>query len=347
VDREHAAGRRRRRRLIAAIIALALGATLGAAAPQAFAGPKEAKQRDEPSITLTVNPRAARTNRHIDVSGRVWPVEVVGENVTLSVQRKAPRGRWTPVTLAGLQVFFYAPLTWEGTLTTEITGPTASLQSWTGRVTYELWNADPDTDRINVGHYAEYSMTKATGTYTWTDGGEDWKGDKMQHWSLTYSGTPVQDSGSLRWYFAEATVGAGTIPIDSYEATAVHALTGVLVVTWEDGTVETLPGIASGVAAWIWPDARSPEAPRPVLEPGGLMRGSYVRTDSPSAGFTESSRWVLEPSDYIFYDQLGRSGFYDWEYTPTKKGLYRVRVSGAQTADHRAFRSSWHKVTVR
>lgn len=348
MGRQHAdTGRRSHRRLIVSLLALALGATLGGAAPQAFASSRDAKQRYQPS--LVVEAYSLPDLKEIGVSVSVYPVEIVGESVTISLQRKASGGRWTPVTAHREMVDFWAPTTWAGTFTTEITAPPLWSQVWTGLVTYKIERPDPDPAKAFIDvSYADYSLIEAIGTYTWTDGGESWKNDRMQHWSMTYPGTRVDDWGSLRVYFWKTTLGAETVPIDSYEGSAFHRYTGVPEINWEDGTVEKLFETPSGVGAWIWPDlVGSPLAPRPLLEPSGGMSGSYVRTASPSVGYTESSQWNLAPSDDEFADPLGRHGGSITFFEHAKKGTYRVRVSGARTADHRAFQSSWHNVTVR
>jgi hypothetical protein len=347
MEREPAAGPRSHRRLIMLLLALTVGATLGAAAPRALAALGDAKQRYQP--TFVVDASSTPGDNTVSVSVSVCPVEIVGEYVAISVQRKASGRRWTPVTSHREQVDFWAPTAWAGTFTTEITAPPHWSQVWTGLVTYKIEppDSDPVKTFIDVS-YADYSLTEAIGTYTWTDAGEEWRNDRMQHWWMTYPGTRVEDMGALRVYFWKTNLGAETVPMDSYEGSAFHRYTGVPEVNWEDGTVEKLWETPSGVGAWIWPDlVGSPLAPRPLLEPSGRMTGSYVRAASSPTGSTESSRWNLAPSDDEFADPLGRHGGSITFFEHLKKGLYRVRVSLASTADHPAHKSSWYNVRVR
>jgi hypothetical protein len=278
------------------------------------------------------------------VSGRVSPIAMVGELVLLSLQRKAPNGRWTQVSAREEQVRYVPPKSWQGTFNTEITSSPSWSQSWKGRVTYTL----ADTDLI--GHYAEYTMTSATGIYTWTDSGEDWMNDGVQRWWLTYSGTPVQDMGGLRWYFAKhlfAPSALEGIAGDSYEGSAFHNLSGIPTITWADGTIETLPVTPSGVGAWIWPVSGSSDGPRPLLEADLHMRGTQVTPSWPSVGSTESLDWDLGSSDPALPVLEERSGFYFSDsFTAKKKGLYRARTTITSTFDHYGFQTPWRTFTV-
>lgn len=331
----HDVGRRSHRRLIVCVLALALGATLGIAAPQAVAGPMGAHVRYGAAVSLKAT-YAQHSSKHIIVTGEAWPVEMVGQYVVISVQRKSPSGKWTAVTSARRQVLFLAPFTWQGTfnITDVFADHNVGTLIWQGQVTYQLVDVELDIYR------ADYELVSAMGTCTQTGFGSQWKSGENHDFSWAYNGTPVDDLGSLNWYFAESPLLG--VARDSYDGVSWHTTTGLRIVTWDDGSVTTseAQALAQGV---IWPLDGSTGA-RPTLD-GVNMIGS--REESYSTGYTESLEWSLAPSETDFNDEVERGGAYSWSFTPKKKGTYRVRATIAKTADHPAAKSDWHTVKVK
>lgn len=325
-----AAGRRSRRRLVMSLMALAVGATLGAGAPQALAGPRHAKQGVAPRMTLKVRPSSSRPNKIITVTGAVWPVEIVGENIALSVQRKALSGKWTAVSLARRQVQYAPPASWQGTFDSRLdwVGMThGTMENWQGQVSY----GSPKTDL--QFHYVDYSMTSATGSLTALYYIDSDAGVTM----AAYSGTPVDDYGSLRWYFAESRgTDEGTIPKDSYVGGTQHEATGMWTTIWFDHTTTVADNMREQSHGDIWlPE----DGPRPLGADGHM---SGTRSRIPGPGLTHVSEWDLTSSELVV-----PYGTYSWKYTPKKKGLYRVRAAIAKTANHAASKSPWRNLTVK
>jgi hypothetical protein len=344
MEPEHPAGRSRW--IVALLLALALGATLGAIgatlgaiAPHARAVPVGVIIRYQPLITITTSPASARLRKPINVSGVVRPVETVGEFVTLSVQRKTPKGKWAQVKSAQLPVQFTAPTYWTGPFNIEIAFPNAaSTTRWQGQVMYERTYTNLDF------HYADYEMISATGVCTEAGSG----GSGTRSFSTTYfSETSLWDAGTIRWYFADSTGapgGLGGIAGDSYEGSASHDMIGLSTRTWDDGTVEQDPNSEVYISGEIWPLSDPTGLPRPVLDPDLQMLGSRVRT---LHGYTETVDWNLHQSQPDLPVLAERGGTYSWQYTPTKKGVYRLRTAMAQTADHYACQTPWRTVTVK
>jgi hypothetical protein len=336
MDREYAAGRRSHRRLIVSIVALALGATLGATAPQALAGPGE-PMPGLPSITLRVSPTASSPRMAIKVVGEVMPVDSVGKFVTLTVQQKSRRGKWTGVSSAKVQVMFTPPPEWMGKFNMVVIGPSMSLTGdWKGQVLYE----SPKT--AVFGHYVDYSMTSATGTSASSGG------DGPITW--TYTGTPLSlgdqppDTGDIRWYFAE---NPADIPVDNYDADATHNTEGELMMRDASSSPAVVFSyhVQRSIAGFVWApedDATSLGA-RPLLAEDGHMRGTAARPYQGLPLLTQELDWDLAPrldSDAVLpYGE--RYGDYTWAYTPTKKGHYRMRAAIGR------IRSPWRSFTVR
>jgi hypothetical protein len=335
MDKATATGQRSHRRLFMSLMALVVGATLGANAPQASAGAKGAHLRYGAAVSLKAT-FTAHSSKHIVVTGGAWPVEMVGQYVVVSLQRKSPSGKWIAVTSAKRQVLFLAPFTWQGTfnITDVYVDHNVGTLTWQGQVTYQIVD-------VEFGIYrADYELVSAMGTCTQTGFGSQWKSGENHDFSWAYNGTPVDDLGSLNWYFADSPLLG--VARDSYDGVSWHTTNGLRIVTWDDGSVTTseAQALAQGV---IWPLDGS-TGPRPTLD-GVNMIGS--REQSYSTGYSESLEWSLAPSDTDFNNEIERGGDYSWSYAPKKKGVYRVRATIAKTADHPAARSDWHTVTVK
>jgi hypothetical protein len=373
------AGRRSHRRLSLSLLALAVGATLCVAASPALANSEATKQLAKPKMTLDLGSTSSRPNRVVRVTGDVWPVELVGEWVQIAVQRKS-KGKWTPLwtNYGSKQVLFTPPASWEGTFNMEVTRDDGNWSDWTstwrGQVRYEL-RAAPSSPTF---HFTDYTMTWAQGEFT--NNGID---TLMNGHAVSYaytgfpfamgSPTPFTDWGMLRWYFAEDKLAwdrddKGIVPKDSYEGNAWHNVRGTLFITgrYHPGETEEVTGVSNHIDAEMWPGSsheiwRSAasfvsvpaEAARPVLDEDGNMVHSVVRPMAHMAGYTEKLNWVLTPSTPDDANILGRSGFYSWEYTPTKKGLYRLQATIFKdiTPQHPlgtvSVQSAWRTLTVK
>jgi hypothetical protein len=166
--------------------------------------------------------------------------------------------------------------------------------------------------------------------------------------TYSYSGTPVSDSGTLRWYFADVlgdydSTGQASIliPRDSYEGDAHHETVGALTEK-EDGVTFMTDNVRFDVEDTMWlgrPD------PRQVLDRYGHMSATRVVHNDADPTLTDNatSTWNLAPSS----DVRLRSGFYTWNYVPRKKGHYRLRATIAQTFGHAALRSPWTAFAVK
>lgn len=338
MDRQNARRRQSHHRLIVALLALAVGATLGAAAPQALAGSMGAHSGYRPWIMIKASPTTWGSKLAINVSGDAWPIEIVGEYLSLTVQRKAPSGKWLSVGSARRQVQFIPPESWDGTFDTKtdwVGRFTGTNAAWEGSVSY----GSPETNQI--GHYVNYSMTSASGSL-WADG--------TFESGRTYKYTadaPVKDSGTLRWYFADILGDYGSdgklsvlIPKGSYEGDSYHETSGTLTEV-EDGV--TLP--EDNPTVFIVEDVlrlKNTE-PRPLLDRYGHMQETRVVNNDgdPTLIETTTSKWNLAPSSAV------ENGFYSWGYKTAKKGVYRVRATVAKTRDHAAAQSVWLKVTLK
>jgi hypothetical protein len=268
----------------------------------------------------------------------VEPVEFVGEYVSIVVQRKAPNGRWTAAGSGFEQVLFDAPDSWQGTFTTKLEQSgrfSGTPGSWEGSVLY----GSPQTDLL--GHYVDYTLTSATGRL-WAQGVFE------SGRTYDYSGTPVSDAGTLRWYYADvlgdydATGTASVLVIrDSYEGHVNHETVGTLTEK-EDGVTYVTESSRFYVADTMW---LGRPAPRPVLDRYGHMTETrVVHNDAdPTLTDTTTSTWNLAPSSNV----MARSGFFVWSYTPRKKGLYRLRATMPETAGHAAVASPWVALSVR
>jgi hypothetical protein len=333
-----AAGRRSRRRLVMSLMALAVGATLGAGAPQALAGPMGAHSGYRPWIMIKASPARWGSKLAIKVSGEAWPIEIVGEYLLLSVQRKAPSGKWLTVGSGHRQVQFIPPESWDGTFNTKIDwlGEFTGINpAWEGSVSY----GSPETHQLE--HYVDYSMTSALGRL-WAEGTF---GNVR---TLKYTAeTPVKDSGTLRWYFADILGDYGSdgklsvlIPKGSYEGDSYHKTSGTLTEVEEGVTVTEDHAFVVVVEDVL--RLKNTE-PRPVLNTYGQMQDTRVVTSDgdPTLIETTTSQWNLAPSSAV------ENGFYTWGYKTAKKGLYRVRATVARTRDHAAAQSVWIKVRLR
>jgi len=338
MDRQPAAGRRSHRRLIVSLLALALGVTLGAAAPQAFAGTADPPLTVLPKITLNVSPASSSPNKVVAVTGDVVPVEHVGEFAQLWVQKKSPSGKWKAAADGESRVLLTTPppKSWKGAfdMWTDVTGAvTGTLGSWKGKVLYELDDTQPDPSF----HYATYTLTSALGVMTAT---YRFESDRHEEY-LGYSGT---DDGVLRWYFAGVEEESLDIQADSYEGYAHHQTIGVLTVTEDGKSTEYAdsPMDTSG-------DMREGIEPLPQLE-GQDMVGNPKR-DASGGGETthEELKWRLSPSDVVVpYDK--RHGTYSWTFTPKKAGFYRLQAmmpKDAHAPDQKWLKSGWIKLRVR
>lgn len=360
------------------LLALAVGATLCVAASPALASSEAAKQLVKPKMTLDLGSTSSRPNRAVRVTGDVWPVELVGEWAQIAVQRTS-KGKWTSLwtSYASRQVLFTPPASWDGTFNIEVTADDGNWSDWTstwhGQVRYELVTQQPPPSY----HCADYTMTWAQGDFT--NNGID---TVMNGHAVAYAYTglpfaigspPFIDAGSLRWYFAEDKLGTLTrdksvVPRDSYEGTAWHNVRGTLFITgrYRPGEIEEVTGVSNHVDAEMWPGSRDEldsgarsflsvpdETARPVLDADGVMLDSVVRPMENMAGYTERLNWALTPSTPDDAHILGRSGFYARKYTPTKKGLYRLRATIFKgiTPQHPLgtvwVQSAWHNLTVR
>jgi hypothetical protein len=203
-------------------------------------------------------------------------------------------------------VDFIAPESWQGRFDIQHTSATGDWGSfvgtWLGNVTYERvsWDA------ANIfGHYADYAMTSAAGSFKaqGTAGGN----------LYSYRGIPVDDSGTLRWYYAKARGEAGSIPMGSYEAFASHGVIGDVVITGEEPGV--VFGVTNAVEAVMWsPESGDATTPRlDVID--GAMRATRVRPLT-VPGLTETLQWDLAPSSAV------EDGFYTWGDKTAKKGVY-------------------------
>jgi hypothetical protein len=338
MDLHPAAGRRSHRRLIVVLLALAVCVMLGVTAPQALAGPMGAHSGYRPWIMIKASPATWGSKLAIKVSGEAWPIEIVGEYLLLSVQRKAPSGKWLTVGSGHRQVQFIPPDSWDGTFDTTIDwlgSFTGINPAWKGSVSY----GSPETHQIE--HYVDYSMTSALGTL-WADGifgsGR----------TLKYTAeTPLEDSGTLRWYFADILGDYGSdgklsvlIPKGSYEGDSYHKTRGTLTEV-EDGV--TLPVDHAFVVVVEDVLRLKNTEPRPVLNTYGQMQEKRVVINDadPTQIETTTSQWSLAPSSAV------ENGFYTWGYKTAKKGVYRVRATVAKTRDHAAAQSVWIKVRLR
>jgi len=331
VDRQNAAGSRSRRRLVVSLLALALGATLGVAAPQAVAGPE---------ITLSFSPAPSSPNQAIKVTGTVRPVEWVGKTLVLAVQTKSRKGKWTPVRSAKVQVTFTPPAKWMGRFDIEVAGPywNGLLGHWQGQVTY-----GSPTVNLN-GHYVDYSLTSATGTYKASGTNEPPTSELFQYVGYPWDGAgAAAHIGNLHWCFAAS---PGRAPADSYEGAAFHKVSGVLVETAYDppGRYET-PDVIRDIEGDFWDILQDTTEP-PLLAADGHMRGNVARPvllAGQGTGDTKSLDWDLAPpSDspaVVPYHR--RRGDYTWAYTPAKKGLYRIQARIGGVA------SKWVNLTVK
>lgn len=338
MDRGNAARRRNHRRLTVSLLALAVGVTLGAGAPQALAGPMGAHSGYRPWIMIKASPNTWGSRLAIQVSGEAWPIEIVGEYLSLTVQRKAASGKWLPVGSGHRQVQFIPPESWDGTFDTKddwLGRFTGTLAAWEGSVSY----GSPETDQ--TGHYVDYSMTSALGRL-WADGTFE-SGRTFKYTAET----PVKDSGTLRWYFADILGDYGSdgtlsvlIPKGSYEGDSYHETSGTLTEV-EDG--HDVSG--DNPTFFIVEDVLrlKNDEPRPVLDKYGHMQETrVVHSDGdPTLTGTETSKWNLAPSSAV------ENGFYTWGYKTAKKGVYRVRATVAKTRDHAAAQSLWIEVRLR
>jgi hypothetical protein len=334
--------RRSHRCLIVSVLALAVGTLVVAASP-ALASSEAAKQRVTPKITIAISPAAPKPNRVVKVTGDVYPVELVGEFVILVVQKKSPNHKWTMVRTpgSGPQVQFTPPRSWLGIFNTTRTwaGRITGIDSaWEGSVIY----GSPKTNLFD--HYVDYSLTSAHG-HLWAeyefDGGR----------TLQYSGTPVADSGTLRWYFADSKSDYDqnghmsiVVPRDSYTGDSFHDTAGV-VTEVEDGKV-----FKSFDEHWsVWDTLWGGELPRPLLDDGRMGGTRIVHDDDdPSLTSIIVTTWDLAPpdSDAVLPWPV-REGAYSWKYTPKARGSYRMRAVIFKTADHAELDSPWRTFTVR
>jgi hypothetical protein len=315
------------------LLALAVGAMLGVAAPQALAVPK---------ITLDISPAASRLNTVVAVTGEAYPAELVGEYVKLSVQAWDPgRRRWDAAASRKLRVKFTAPQSWQGKFNIEYVQPPGLIGSYTyaGQVTYTL-------DSTDLGeHVAHYKLTSATG---------DFNNDcSFPGFSSTSTWRPDSDWGDLWWYFAEDKGGSTRIPADSYDGSANHSFTGRSTIT-QDGFTYVVDPAEESIGAMIWVPGEAAVTARPLVTgfdwstPGkavGFMRKTVVRYDS-ALLTTESLDWDLESSAGA-EPYAVRHGDFTQKYRANKKGLYRMRGTIARTADHPTLNSPWRKLTVR
>jgi len=331
MNRQNAAGIRSHLRLVVSLLALAVGVTLGVAAPQALAGPE---------ITLSFSPAPSSPNQAIKVTGTVRPVEWVGKTLVLAVQTKSRKGKWTPVRSAKVQVTFTPPAEWRGKFDIEVAGSywNGLLGHWQGQVTY----GSPTVD-LN-GHYVDYSLTSATGTYKASGTNEPPTSELFQYVGYPWDGAgAAADIGNLKWSFAAS---PGRAPADSYEGAAYHKVSGVLVETTYDppGRYET-PDEIRDIEGRFWDILQDTTEP-PLLAADGHMRGNVARPvllAGQGTGMTKSLDWDLAPPP----DSPGvvpyavRHGDLTWEYTPKKKGLYRMRV------EFGGFIDTWYSFTVK
>jgi hypothetical protein len=333
----HDVGRRSHRRLIMALLALAVGATLAVAASPALASSAAARYRAAPKITLKLSSAAPRRNVIMKMFGSVSPVEIVGESVILLVQKKSSGGKWTPISTpgGGPQVQYTPPESWMGIFNTTTTAEgkiTGILSAWEGSVVY----GSPVTAQI--GHFVDYTMTSAQGTL-WQD--YVFEGGR----TYTFSGTPVEDVGTLRWYFADADLGYEVIPGESYEGDSSHEAVGVTTEV-EDGKT----WVTNDWHVTVADELRTGDLPRPLFHGGHMAETRVVHNDSDPTNYTWTtvSTWDLAPHDSDAVIPLAaRQGSYDWQYTPTKKGAYRVRAMILKTANHVALNSPWRTFMVR
>ena len=338
MDRQTTTAHGSHRRLLASLLTLAVGATIGAGAPQALASPMGAHSGYRPWIMIEASPATWGSKLAIKVSGDAWPIEIVGEYLSLTVQRKAPSGKWLTVGSRHRQVQFIPPESWDGTFNTKIDWLgefTGTNPAWEGSVSY----GSPETHQLE--HYVDYSMTSASGRL-WADG---IFGSVR---TLTYTAeTPVKDSGTLRWYFADILGDYGSdgklsvlIPKGSYQGDSYHETSGTLTEVEEGVNVpEDNPTFFIVEDVLRLKDTE----PRPVLNKDGQMQQTRVVTsnDDPTLIETTTSKWNLAPSSAV------ENGFYTWGYKTAKKGLYRVRATVARTRDHAAAQSVWIKVRLK
>jgi hypothetical protein len=240
-------------------------------------------------------------------------------------------------------VQFTPPQKWQGSFNLALQAPPMFVSStWTGDVVYTLKNTNL------MQHFAEYSLTSAPGTFF-----NDWSiGGVSCHTVWQQS----QHNGSLKWYFAES----GDVPIDSYEGAAYHSFTGISTYTAPDG--DTSEGAAvAGMDGIMWPNGAYGETARPLatfenssgIDEIGLMSESRTRYPSDMPGSTFTVTWDLTSSDGITADIAGRSGLFNWAFTPATKGNYRIRatITRDRTQQHPTgtvwVRSAWASFTVR
>ena len=337
MDRADTSTHRSHHRLIMPLLALAVGATLAAAAPQALAGTGDPSLPVLPKITLKVSPALSSPNKVVAVTGEVVPVEHVGEFVVLWVQKKSPSGKWKAETDAVSRVLFTAPpKSWQGafSMSDDVTGKvTGTLGNWEGQVLYELDETQPDPS----AHYAAYSLTSALGVMTAKYRFESGRTEEY----LGYSGT---DGGELRWYFADVEEDSLDIQADSYEGSADHMTIGVLTVT-ENGIPHEYADSQLNISGVMRAGIES----LPQLA-GQNMVGNPVR-DTSAGGETQHEvlNWSLVPSDVVVsYEK--RHGTYGWTFTPKKTGFYRLQAmmpKDAHAPDQKWLKSGWIKLRVR
>jgi len=346
MDREPAAGRRSHRRLIACLLALALGATLGVGAPQALAGPKDAHLSLGDSITLRVSPGSLSPKEIIAAAGEVMPVERVGDFVTISIEKKSAKGKWKKVSSTREQVQFKAPASWSGKWNARqdsvgtVDARVGTLADWQGTVLFEH-------PTINLkGHYVDYEMTWAAGTSTYE--GVNYDGEGVLWGLYKYIGYPLKtagakaDLGRLRWYFAESPDG---IYIDSYEGNSYHLTEGVFTVT----SLKSSPPTVTEAPAYMYDSdtmwSAGDSGPRYRLQIDGRMKNKLVRPGALGNGVSETvtmvSDWDLAPSETIEMNTDLREGYYTGKTSIAKPGDYHIR------AEIGGVGSKWIKLKVK
>jgi hypothetical protein len=290
------------------VLALTLGATLGAAAPSAHAA----------SIDITVD-LAAGPPAVMTVAGIIRPVELVGQYVTFTVQRKS-RGRWTRVSspkLPRMQVEFQGPKEWMGKFNSwfDLWGlQTGVNQKWEGNVLF----GSPQINLTN--HWIDYTLISSDGRITS-------EGELSNGGTYSYLGlTPLSQYGDLRWYFAAFT--PDSVPGDSYWGKNYHWTGGVYTVVEPPKPARSEP-LNEDSFGIMW-DATSET--RPVLDFDQHMRGGIVRSlPYPIPG--EEGSWVSEwdlapPSDQAQVDPYAKR-FGNIQQTcsfAAGKGVYRVQA---------------------
>ncbi len=321
--------RRSHRRLIMLLLALTLGATLGAAAPQARAGRRDPPLPALTRITLRVSPGPLRPNQVVRLAGEAYPVEHVGDFVTGVLQKKTG-SRWRTVASTTFQVTFDAPASWSGSWNTQqnvtyqgVAGRKGTLAVWKGDVTYEHAN-------VNLTeHYVEYEMTGARGasSYSWKLWGD---GVGLLQWDDFVGNRSTENTGTLKWYFAESPDGIG---IDAYEGDSRHVSSGVLTNNvMNDPVLVTTKTVGSTDV-----DAMG-SAPRHVVRLDGHMKATALERPGTMIGsvnetVTMVSSWDLAPSEAVDEPLLLRHGDYVGRMRFAQAGDYRLRseVGGAHS----------------